>query len=303
MKSDLNNTKEYTDIPETIDVKHYICACCDLLGQSNSLSLWPSYTDELSPEAEETIAKSLRDAARFRLGLMNTVNGFLEQGCEPREYPATATPEQTELADKILSPLIHTQAFGDTVLIYAPAIVDELYQVKAVLGLLMSVGMMFRHSLTNGIPMRGGIDLGPGCQLFTNEIYGPVLAAAHHIESKIANYPRVVAGPGLINFIDMLINYNNSENKNLERVYRGTGHNMRQHLIADADGRLVVDYAGELYDEYLQSIPQDTSSQVPSVLDLKEFAQNMTKKYQHDDKLRGKYNQLLKYLERSRPKF
>jgi hypothetical protein len=58
--------------------------------------------------------------------------------------------------------------------------------------------------LAQGIPWRGGIDVGIGMEIFANEVYGPVLLSAYSLESTAAEYPRVVIGRGLINYLEFV---------------------------------------------------------------------------------------------------
>jgi hypothetical protein len=40
--------------------------------------------------------------------------------------------------------------------------------------------------------------------IFPNEVYGPGLVSAHVLESEVAQYPRVVVGPGLMRYLAAL---------------------------------------------------------------------------------------------------
>ena len=52
-----------------------------------------------------------------------------------------------------------------------------------------------------GTFFRGGIEIGAGIELSDGDLYGPVLNNVHQLEEKVANYPRVVIGKRLDNFI------------------------------------------------------------------------------------------------------
>jgi hypothetical protein len=73
---------------------------------------------------------------------------------------------------------------------------------QGIYSMLEAIGAVQLWGLASGIPMRGGIDAGTGVRLYKGEIYGPALLNAYHIESQRAEYPRVVAGDGLLKFLD-----------------------------------------------------------------------------------------------------
>lgn len=53
---------------------------------------------------------------------------------------------------------------------------------------------------------RAGVEVGLGTELDNGEIYGPVLYKAYELESKVAEYPRIVVGKELINYLTTLVN-------------------------------------------------------------------------------------------------
>jgi hypothetical protein len=55
-----------------------------------------------------------------------------------------------------------------------------------------------------GRAWRAGLDVGIGMEIFPNEVYGPVLLSAYQLESAVAEWPRVVLGRGLLDYLDFL---------------------------------------------------------------------------------------------------
>ena len=55
-----------------------------------------------------------------------------------------------------------------------------------------------------GVPIRGGVEVGLGVEMFEHEYYGRVLVDAYLIESTAADYPRVLVGPRLLNYLAAL---------------------------------------------------------------------------------------------------
>ena len=56
------------------------------------------------------------------------------------------------------------------------------------------------------IPMRGGVAIGTAVNIHDNEVYGPALADAYRLESKVAEYNRIVVSPTVFDFLNYLEN-------------------------------------------------------------------------------------------------
>ena len=78
-----------------------------------------------------------------------------------------------------------------------------------------------------------------------NEIYGPALSRAYALESKIANYPRVVVGEELIKYLNLIrtLNKNSGLSAN-DRVNALAAEKSIELLTEDDDGYIIVDYLG-----------------------------------------------------------
>ena len=73
--------------------------------------------------------------------------------------------------------------------------------MRGVYAALTSAASTFLTMLAGRQAIRGGIDVGVAVELRDKELYGPALARAYELESKTANYPRVVLGEELIRYI------------------------------------------------------------------------------------------------------
>ena len=62
---------------------------------------------------------------------------------------------------------------------------------------LLGLACRSLSALQQGIPLRGGIDVGLGTEMFPNEVYGPALLNAYRLESQAAEYPRTALGENL----------------------------------------------------------------------------------------------------------
>jgi hypothetical protein len=109
---------------------------------------------------------------------------------------------------------------------------------------LSGVSCVVLTAMASGHALRGGIDVGPGVEMTPEEIYGPALAQAYILESREADYPRVLIGNG---FEDQLIASIAESQKlpaakaeNLAEIVR----RMRVFIAKDKDGRQILDYLG-----------------------------------------------------------
>jgi hypothetical protein len=100
-------------------------------------------------------------------------------------------------------------------------------------------------SLAAGHPVRGGIDIGIGMEIEEDEIYGPCLAKAYTLESKIAQYPRIVIGPECLNYLHQM------SEQPPENIFAQAGIVTAKAcldlLTIDDDGCAIVDYLGEAF--------------------------------------------------------
>jgi hypothetical protein len=95
-----------------------------------------------------------------------------------------------------------------------------------------------------GTFFRGGIELEIASELGNGDIYGPALSEAHRLENEVAQYPRVVIGKRLSEFIHRKVHGSNSgtfRDLLLTRV-----NALCKGLVCpDDDGTMIVDYLGK----------------------------------------------------------
>lgn len=82
--------------------------------------------------------------------------------------------------------------------------VEQFGPAIGVYGCFNACCMLHLLALSLKRPIRGGIDVGLGIDLTDDEVYGPVLERAHFLESKVADYPRIVLGDDLTAYLDEL---------------------------------------------------------------------------------------------------
>lgn len=189
---------------DSISFGYYLVALVDVLNQKEDLRALSTFPQNPSKESR------FIEAAKRTVGVIEKVRsafgGFFDayQDVVSMDYSLPdLSDEQRKVVDAINtreSP--HFQMFSDTMIIYQ-GVLDRNKKpsprpVYTFFGVCMSVMLA---SLASRVAIRGGVDVGLGSECWEGEIYGPVLANAHHLESKVAQYPRIVLGAGLVSYL------------------------------------------------------------------------------------------------------
>ena len=98
-------------------------------------------------------------------------------------------------------------------------------------------------SLAGKVPSRGAVSIGTGMELETGSFYGPALAEAHRLESKVADYPRIVVSAETAEFAKGGGGF--SSHGAIETIMNSLAATCRSLLCVDTDGQVIVDYLGE----------------------------------------------------------
>ena len=179
----------------------YMVGYFDVLGQSNKLLELPG-----NPKNREEVIPFLKQTAGVVIGVRDNFELFY---AAESELSKSLPPHERKRL------LAHTKTrqirwgFSDTYVVAVPVMHDD-DKVSAVVAeihrTMIAASFMWLANMSAGHPIRGGIeiglavDFGPADQP-TREVYGPALLGAHHLESKVAKYPRIMIGKGCIEFL------------------------------------------------------------------------------------------------------
>jgi len=99
--------------------------------------------------------------------------------------------------------------------------------------------------LASKSPLRAGIDVAWAVEARPNKLYGSAIAHAYHLESVVAQWPRIVVGDGAL---DYLKDYAKKGDNSLSAQYRRLISEIcLSMLMVDIDGNHSVDYLGQNY--------------------------------------------------------
>ena len=230
-------------------IRYYFVLLLDILGQNEQLQKW----GQLSPDGSITMEmrEGLQNSLGHVLNLRKIFFKFFEsteigsQQSVPRQWIAlnlqTGSERDRYTALSVCNPkLLH---FSDMLVAYSTAAAGPVndWNIMALYRMLGSVCNLIPSFLALRIPIRGAICIGTAVEADDIGFYGPAIAEAHHLESKVSDYPRIVVSPTLRDFIRSQPPENNGPADQYVRL----GFELCQSMIADdPDGWTVVDYLG-----------------------------------------------------------
>jgi hypothetical protein len=155
--------------------------------------------------------------------------------------------------------------------------------------MLAVCGLAIRAFASN-VAFRGGVDVGIATMLDRGEVYGPALARAYNLESEIAEYPRVVVGNNLFDFLEMVAG------QKPQSTFGTAAHEYamecKRMIVQDTDGRQMLDFLGV-------EVKNRLGASVPCSLVSKghEFVKDEYEKFRQsgNEKLAPRYFRLLQY--------
>ena len=263
-------------------IENYVVCLVDILGQKDKLTQLNSLVIK---KDRAKVLKLLRSTygkiKKFRLHMQDAISWL---------------DNITRLGkSEFDSNRIKISSFSDLITSYI-SLRDDEYKVsfKGIYYLLFGNGLVFLQMLSEKSPLRGGIDLGIGIEYIddeNNELYGSALANPYHIESNIANYPRIVIGETLYEYIKLA--------SDEEVTTDSLGHNIHfskkcmEIIRKDIDGKYILDYLSEPF--------QNMENFDHHFKQAKHFIDEELLRFQNMHKIKEakKYEQVISYFESS----
>jgi hypothetical protein len=140
---------------------------------------------------------------------------------------------------------IQFRGFSDSLIAHMPLRAHDTAKlpVRGLFGMLSAAALTFTSSLALGHPIRGGIDIGIGVEHGDHEIYGPALSRAYTLESRVADYPRIVVGEAMIRYLNVLVSA--AQDSPLAKVSAKLAQSCFDCMATDNDGHVFVDHMGK----------------------------------------------------------
>jgi len=285
----------------TPDLAHcnWIVAFLDILGQTEAMEQIDFVDSKMSGEKREAFESGVRKVYGTTMLLHDTIHSWVERSKGNLAPVVRQISGNETVWSQMNSGMLKCQRFSDGLIVFGtlsdPKSVSPLKPMFFLLGCCANVMAV---TLARGTPIRGGIAIGAGVEMQPNELYGPVLARAHHLESEIAQHPRIVLDKRSHEFIQAIAGSSGGGARgDADRVVARACADM---LRIDVDGYTIVDYLGKAA---LSVCDRSRTEQVLAM--ISDFA---TKEYERhraalNTKLAFRYAQVLNYIEFSKTEF
>ena len=237
-------------LEENLQITNY-CACfIDLLGQKDALN-----GQSIMPEINTQIEKD--DFLAIVRKSVGAIERLQIQAQKLRQNKGATIPEQLTAQEKALfiemEKVVAKQQRWSDGLVYFSSLETEHNKcpMNAVMEIFILSGSLCFLGLANQQPLRGAIETAWGVELHENELYGAVVANSYVLESKIAQYPRIVVGEKTIEYLYSYINSPIDKSDILALYNRNCAQICINMTAIDQDGYHIIDYLGN---EFTQSI-------------------------------------------------
>lgn len=293
MKKKLNIPK--ASLPrrnQRIEFRYFVVGFFDLLGQREYLSRMepiPS-TKEQKLNFERKANASFGAVYEFRKLFNEYFANYMK--VSPPDFVSKLPAEERKRVLQTTEIEMNFQGFSDTLIMYFSAMNrHHRYQWRVIHALLAACATLVPTLLSVSIPVRGGIDLGVGCEFVPGEIYGPVLQSAYYLESHVAKYPRIVFGSTFANLIHSRLS---NPDEHDGRGINGELYDKHAYWIGkDIDGIYIVDYLGRSASKMLGSYTEGIIKKAHSFIcqEYECFCR------ERNEKLAKRYKMFKRYFE------
>lgn len=274
-------------------VCYYLVAYIDVLGQKEVLAKLKEFPE--TAEEKDVFIQAIMDSYHFVKKFRDSFNEFFD-GFTTQTSPESSSEKEMALAE-MKKAKVETQVISDTVIMYSPLSDEDIKcPASGIYQILGSVASTFLLSLAiEKKACRGGIEIGPSIEMEQGDIYGYALCEAHRIENKVAEYPRIVIGGELVQYLSLS---KNSGIADVFNVFNGKMSAVCLELISrDSDGQYILDYLGEGFKKYIG----DGKATKDNVLQAYKFVNQELDKFgeKGNTKLATRYARLKDYFDKN----
>lgn len=242
--------------PEII-AANYCVSFIDLLGQRaeyKNEGLLPRFKNAKDRECFfQKIEKTIKPIYNLQKDASDFLKSALEYKGPIRKSLAT---NLRKVYDEMKKVDLKQQRWSDG-LVYFVSLLEGHVQcpMASIYRLFGTVGSLCFLGLAKKRPLRGAIDIAWGVELHPGELYGAAVASAYELESKAAQYPRIVISDRAVEYI--IANKQNPElnvyiefNRQLAQICSGM-------IAVDFDGYQILDYLGRSFKESITKRKHD----------------------------------------------
>ncbi len=234
---------------EAIALKSHFVLLIDILGQQRHLDDWR--TSQVAsprgatPDLLNSVNRSAGTVCRLREDFMKFFQGRLKASRESmvrnmNKLLLSSQPDR-DRHEGLTQPELKLLQFSDTFVAYSPSTTPQGdLSVGALFSLVGCACMLAPLYWARNVPLRGSLVIGHAGEFPDIGFYGPALAQAHHLESRVAKYPRIVVSEYLWQGIQ------SSPPMAENDLFKGFIHDMLgltgKLLGTDGDDERIIDY-------------------------------------------------------------
>ena len=272
------------------------CACfIDLLGQKDLYKDEGLFQELKTPEEKKIFSEKYHKSVGAIHTFQKEAENFLEKMFKEPEWLMLMPKDKQQLCRELRLGKPKQQRWSDGLLYFVSLNSSKTKcPMNEIFTMIIFSSLSCFLGLAKGFPIRGAIDIAWGTELHENELYGAVVAKAYELESKVAQYPRIVISPQTMNFIE---NHSRSSSEDVLSRYSKKLSIMCLEIIEkDIDGHYIVNYLGKGFQRYV-SKGQHSLLYKPAF----EFVSKQLEKHKQNQntKLAFRYSILRNYFERN----
>ena len=283
---------------------YYLVAFIDILGQKEAFQGINGLPK--NDEENKKLINAHSQTVEFVEDLREWFDDFFNAYTEERKSEEKVPKEKQKQFDEMRKSVLKTARFSDCIQAFVSLESHRYHSpcINGIFGILGACGGMMVLSLARKKPFRAGIDVGIGTELSTGEVYGPGFFNAYKLESKIAQYPRIVIGDELINYLMNLSKKSQQfpgQTKEDIGLCKIMADNCLKMVVKDIDGHNILDYLGDIFlENFIKNL--DHEGKVSTIEAFKmafDFIENEYKerKKNRDSKLAPRYFMLYSYFK------
>jgi hypothetical protein len=216
---------------------HHLVAFIDVLGQRDKFRglRLPTNADE-----KALVAGVLADTAGYVLRLRNLFKSQFETFESGLTHPTLTKqmvrPKFVGFSDSFVMSVPLRNNNGDLI----P--VTTVYSTMSAASIVMLSSLAWKHAL------RGGVDVGLATEIGPDEIYGTALERAYNLESKEAEYPRILIGNSLWGYLNAASTEFKKHQIGMSKALAAITEKLIGFIGVDSDGKRILDYLGAVKD-------------------------------------------------------
>lgn len=234
-----------------IEIANYCASFIDILGQQEEYKNEGFLPNINESEKKEAFLLKFRSSIGAIDALQRDASNMLEAAGDPQKtIRHTLPPEQQAVYDEFHRVRPKQQRWSDGLVLFVSLMEKDVKcPMNGVFELFSHVGCLCFLGLARRIPLRGSIDAAWGVELHENELYGAIVANSYELESKIAQYPRIVVGNRVVEYLES--NYAKTAQDYYSQYNKELAGLCLKLLAVDTDGYHVLHYLGEGYKSFV----------------------------------------------------